>query len=379
MLQASRHQGDPFYSCNGRQCVANAVHAIKKCYKTPPSTWTKEIFDSILQKGNDLYGAIIMESSGSIRYLSFEDIPSNIYGFHTGVSSSVHGTIDRVESEKPFLILQDAFINRGERTSEGCIFSVGKSHPGYTSAVFLSTDGKYYFIYSHSRSQTGMAIPESLACLTVHHNLKDLCTFIQNLSISIFGTKENIPFEVAKVTFDNDCDSDSEFSGFEIMSDLEYSCQLYIGNELMKQAQIIDSPSVSDASSIASDNLLDKSLLSDTIMRLDDSNTFIDSIDFDSFSESDNYDDDDTLDKDYNPSENSDSSEDLPLALYIKKRNNKHSISHVSHERNGNDLVNAVGRDGDGSGGQKGGVECLVDVVGKDGDSISTGGQKSRR
>ena len=111
-------------------------------------------------------------------------------------------------------------------------------------------------------------------------------------------------------------------------------------------------------------------------MGLDDSNTFIDSIDFDSFSESDNYDDDDMLDKDYNPSENSDSSEDLPLTLYIKKRNNKHSISHISHERNGNDLVNAVGRDGDSSVWQKGGVEFLVDVVGNDGDRISNGGQK---
>ena len=319
MLRASRHQGDPYYSSNGRQCVANAIHVLKRCYHTCPSKWTKDIFDCVMDDGNDLYQAISNNSLNPSKYWSLEDIPNIIEGTAIHVSSPISGKIGKQKSEGVLFTLNDALINIKESETEGYIFTMGSCTPSYTSAIFLQNN-TYYFIDTHSRSETGMVVADGLATITVHKSSEHLYMFIQHLAASAFGQRPNAFFEIARLTISTDeffhtlTDTDSEFSGFD-MSDGEYSCRMYMANEMLDN---INTPDVSDVSSINSDSILDSSLLDDAVMKLNDSVCYLEAITVDTIN---NFIDDDTKqgDDDDGDDDDDDDDDDVPLIYFVHK------------------------------------------------------------
>ena len=274
MLRATRHQGDQYFPSNGCQCVANAVQALKRCYSICPSNWTQDTFDAIMEEGNHLY-----MTTSAPKYWSLEDIPRKIDGFSLTLSTPVTGNVARQVSDHDiFHSLADAITKVKESDTEGYVFTMGNSTPSYTSAIFLQ-DNTYYFIDTHSRSETGMFTPDGLGTVSSHKSLEELSQFIQNLAASIFKNEPNAMSEIAKlnVTENVDLESnpESEFSGFDL-SEGEYSCRLYMVNERVNEIfSTTDTPEVSDVSSINSDSLLDSSMLDDAIAEVNDSGDFL--------------------------------------------------------------------------------------------------------
>jgi hypothetical protein len=256
-LQASYHQGHEIFSGRGQQCVANALTAIKLSKSHAPSSWDTNAMNTILFEGNQLY--LDLSNELNTQYLSVDEIPSHYFK----VSSTFHGTLDG-DTDLPFYSLQDGIeISTREPSTLGCIFTMGSSSPSYSAAI-IKCGNIYFFFDSHSRNEAGMSSPDGKATLTSHKNIFELCLFIRHLAASL-GLKAftSVPFEIASVsqtvqtiktkTILNDCpnkemsflessDGESDFSGFSAVSEGDYSCRLYL-------AENID---ISDPSSIGS-------------------------------------------------------------------------------------------------------------------------------
>ena len=103
------------------------------------------------------------------------------------------------------------------------------------------------------------------------------CLFIRHLASTLKLTCP-IPFEVANLLEtlkvpSEPSSSDSDFSGYDIVSDGEYTCELYLVDEKVKSAR--DNSCDSDSSQYE----LDSSELSQGVQGIDDRVLFIDNID----------------------------------------------------------------------------------------------------
>ena len=286
----------------------------------------------------------------------------------------------------PFYSLNDA-VQMLTVNEKPCLFTMGNTAPCYTCAI-IKNEGQYYFVDSHSRGETGMLSPDGTACMTVHKNSNDLCLFIRHLASSLKLIKP-IPFEIANVEHQNLSEygsSDSDFSGFDPISDGEYTCKLYLAQEKVEFALKCNDLSEICSLSDSSDNSnmeLHSSELDECIQSIDDSAVFMDTIDsglldtesvrndhlyevdsegrsvcneFDEFQQSiflngenigcetnsaeydsaeniydDEYGiDDDEDDEDYKADESADSSEseDVPLARYLRSKKPASKLSH---------------------------------------------------
>ena len=122
---------------------------------------------------------------------------------------------------------------------------MGNRVPYYTSAT-LKCGQECWVFDSHIRNDIGLSCSEGKACLTFHKNKTDLCKFINELSASL-ALSDNSVFEMSSVvpsvsdnlsslqvnSFEWET-SESEFSGFEAMSEGEYTCRMYLAQELMQ-------------------------------------------------------------------------------------------------------------------------------------------------
>ena len=205
---------------------------------TCPSVWKTSNLDEILLKGDKMYQRI--DTHHKHQYLLLGDIPSNVAVF----AEPFHGLING-KTDTPFYSLNDA-VNELLSMHESCLFTMGTSEPCYTSAIFKCEE-QYYFFDSHSRNDVGMLSPEGKACVTIHTNTENLCVFIRNLAATL-NLKGNVPFEIAafkdtrgSVSLENSSDSDTEsdFSGFEPISEGEYSCRLFLAEEAIKTCRNI--------------------------------------------------------------------------------------------------------------------------------------------
>ena len=249
-VQGSHHQGHPNYTGSGKQCLANAIASIQHMESISlPSTWGRKSIDEILAKGDKLYNETT-SSNPLLLYLSIDDIPQHVGKF----SKSFHGTIHG-DTEPPFYDLKDGITNAfGKNETVGCVFTMGHKLPSYSAAI-LKEDQKFYFFDPHSRNDCGMGIADGNATLTYHKNIEQLSLFIQHLaaSLKLCGV---IPYEIAcfkSETFSNVCssisfiDSESEFSGFEEISEGEYTCRLYLAESVeMSDISVSDISDVSD-------------------------------------------------------------------------------------------------------------------------------------
>ena len=107
MLQTSRHQGDPFFKGNGRQCMANSVQACIAGYSESPSEWTSHKMDQILNARDRLYNDITAKKD--VIYLSVDDIPLSVDGILIRKRNPFHGTIHRLTIEGPFYVYMMPF------------------------------------------------------------------------------------------------------------------------------------------------------------------------------------------------------------------------------------------------------------------------------
>ena len=359
IIRASTHQGHTQFRGNGRQCMAISTLAILLSQKMPPRQWDPYKLDELLQKGDELYITLV-EKNPQLEYLTFSDINNEVSDVN--VSESLHGTLSTYSnsgSPSPFFSLEDA-VDKLLTVNSQCLFTMGNTMPCYTSAI-VKDDNQFYFFDSHSRSDTGMLAPDGAACMTVHRNLDDLCLFIRHLASTLKLTSP-IPFEAANLLEtlkvpSEPSSSDSDFSGFDIVSDGEYTCKLYLADEKVKSAR--DNSCDSDSSQYE----LDSSELSQGVQGIDDSALFMDNIDTECLSHvndtcfgdvdddgcndddgcendddgdveddgcnddggcDDDVEDDDDKDEDYNADESFDSSdsEDMPLAK-LKKLKSK--------------------------------------------------------
>ena len=74
--------------------------------------------------------------------------------------------------------------------------------------------------------------------MPIHRNISDLCLFIKELASSL-KLNDPVQYEVASFVFQNEnknSDSDSVFSGFNPVSDGEYTCKLYMAQEAMNSS-----------------------------------------------------------------------------------------------------------------------------------------------
>ena len=195
MLQASRHQGQPFYRGNGRQCVANSLQAVLTAHQTPPSEWTKSILDKILEDGDDLYCKIVPDHADRNQYLRFEDLPSRIDNINIEVHESLCGTLTRDKTDKPFYSISDA-INQLMKYDTSCLFTMGSFSLSYTCAIMRKAS-QFYFFDPHSRADTGMVTAEGLATMTVHKHEHNFSQFLKHLAASV-GDAVDSPFRNCK-------------------------------------------------------------------------------------------------------------------------------------------------------------------------------------
>ena len=295
VIQATCSQGNCKFRGSGRQCLANATSAIDRMKKSLPSAWDKSTLDSILADGDDLYMQITQTTS--LKYLSLDDIPSDLANF----PNIYHGTL-QCKTEVPFYNLEEAVKKAlGNDKNSGCIFTMGITPPAYSAAI-LKEDSYYYFFDPHCRNECGMASAQGVATMTCCKNISEISLFIKHLAASL-NLSLSTPYEIARpnfvlsqnvkhVTYCSDSDSKSEFSGFEEMSEGEYTCRLYLAQNL------IDSDvSVSDVSDVSSTVLSDlsiasntfqenancSSLIDDAIDKLDTSDLYFESLDLQTF------------------------------------------------------------------------------------------------
>lgn len=130
ILTASYHQGDPRFKGCGRQCMANSVQGLLLARKVPPSQWTKESLDNILDKGDKMYTNLNNKA-----YMSIDDIPTIYDEFTLHISEPVHGTLYKnVGTLSP---LEDALREFTQKKPDnlGCIFTMGTGNPYYSCAV----------------------------------------------------------------------------------------------------------------------------------------------------------------------------------------------------------------------------------------------------
>ncbi|WAR30782.1 hypothetical protein MAR_033324, partial [Mya arenaria] len=238
IIRANVHQGHRSFKGNGRQCVANALVSILEGYKYPPRLWKTDDLNDILHKGDALYLSLVAENS--VTYLNIDDIPPNV----ATVSGCLHGTLCGGTSE-PFYSLHDAVnLLMGKHIMTGCLLTVGNTEPCYSTSI-LKNDDSYFLFDSHSRGDNGMLCVDGSACLTQHPDTSTLCTFIQHLAGSLH-LEPSVPFELAAMTlpsnqqisdpnFDSS-DSNSTFSYFDPVSDGEYTCKLFMANEVITKA-----------------------------------------------------------------------------------------------------------------------------------------------
>jgi hypothetical protein len=233
--------------------------------------WTTSHLDCILALGDKLYETIAKEEN---KYLLIDDIPNNVAVF----TEHFHGLLNG-ETNIPFYALYDALENLFSK-HESCIYTMGNSEPYYTSAIFMC-EQRYFFFDPHSRSDVGMLKPDGKACITIHNSVRNLCDFIKHLAASL-NLKGKICFEMAvfKESSSLETSSDSDFSGFDPVSDGEYCCKLFIAEEAIKHDSMNVLSDVSDISSISDDILKQvDNEVDEFINDLNNSSTFLEYID----------------------------------------------------------------------------------------------------
>ena len=141
---------------------------------------------------------------------------------------------------------------------------------------------------------------DGTAILTEHKSIEALSIFIRHLAALLHHTGI-IPYEIAcvqppKVTGQES--SNSDFSGFEEVSEGECSCRLFLAEEIKSNTDIpSDVSSVSSVSSVTSDTEeeLDSSEADTLIDKVNDSAVFLNEINTSVFDEDNNNDNIDKL------------------------------------------------------------------------------------
>ena len=346
------HQGHEKFKGSGRQCVANAVTAIIQSSKVKPKLWNTKFLDFILATGDDLY--MTLENHG-VKYLTHQDLPDSI----ATLCPSFNGMVDG-KTEGLLYSLYDA-LQCALNNETACLFTMGRHVPFYTTAI-MHCDGQYFFFDSHSRGCNGLSCPDGKACLSSFIDLKTLCCFIQDLAKSLLLDQsclfEATPFKPVFKTdscSDSESKSESDFSGFDSMSEGEYACRMFIAEELVTKA-INASPSLSEVSSVSDlDNFsdLDSSIIENGIADTENSFSFLQNIDenvfdqlhhsnnpvdsSDSDKEVDTGESDNADDSDYHPcqvstSESDSDSDNIPLACYVRQKDARAPLSVITNQ-----------------------------------------------
>lgn len=234
ILQASSHQGNQKFRGRGKQCMSNSVCAIVASFSRPPSQWTLDTMDNILQNGDDLYAKTICSKS----FWSTDDIPASVNSVDIVKFKHFHGTINRETTEHPFYTIQDAFTESFAKCKTShTILTMGNCEPCYSCAI-IQEEGQLYFYDPHSRSSEGMPVSDGFAALTFHQNIEVLVTFIKCLANSLSPNGGDMTFEMVELAQSPSgtvSDSSTEFSGFSYQSEGDITCQLYLAEERVKK------------------------------------------------------------------------------------------------------------------------------------------------
>ena len=313
-VQASSHQGDSIHcEVAGRQCLSNALCSIVSSWESDPNEWDKSTLDHILLEGDKLYKHF---TSNGIVYPTLEEVPKRV----GTISTPYYGTVFLEKSEPPIYSLSDALKACLVEIHVGCVFTMGLTNPSYSSAI-LKNKSTLHFFDSHSRDEYGMMSPDGKATMTKHNNVESLAKFIKDLASSLKLTSYGaVPFEVAclqgyslqsfndhhqyinesgdhfQYNHSNDSNiSDSEFSGFESISDGEYTCRLYLATA---QPENLTDSNISSCSSDTQsdfnfvtgnnevDDYIDDLMLDEAISGLNDSLTYYEKINTETFDSS---------------------------------------------------------------------------------------------
>ena len=231
-IQVSGHQASPRFKGGGNHCVFNVTAASLKAMVTPAVEWTPTTVYDILGHGYELLPGIPKEKKAGILV---SELPSTFSlatkNYSLILDEAMFGMLANNPSVSLFYNAEDAI----KMISQYGYLTMGSSSPAYTCGIiadnYLDTY-KYYVFDPHSRDVNGLSCPDGTAVLTSHLT-SNINQFIFDLSKSL-NISSASPFECTPamlISVDNsdanhDCDSDSTFSGFSEINNLEFDQRL---------------------------------------------------------------------------------------------------------------------------------------------------------
>lgn len=195
ILHASSHQADipqknPEYS--GKQCCAMAHAFILFSEIVPPSIWTTEIVDFILQEGNSLYDSIISLSAnvppdGFLMVRNFDVFKNTVtirqgkFKVFYGEESCLYGSLnDRSKLSSADVVgssLQSSLDNFFMNKDHGAAILIANQK----CYAIIKKQGNYYFCNSHSCNKKGRENENGKACVIqcgTEYDLHNVCRLV---------------------------------------------------------------------------------------------------------------------------------------------------------------------------------------------------------
>ncbi|XP_042275301.1 uncharacterized protein LOC121902129 isoform X1 [Thunnus maccoyii] len=200
-VTGSFHQGSNLFKYAGLQCMAVSLVSLAKHAVDSVFAWQAKDLDRVVVLGDRLYTSLRDNNkiSGSSKLLCVPDLPKHSvidgHNFEFQYGDYVSGDVTVVNGEfiqaAIFMSLQNGLKNMFAKY-DTCLLTLC----GTTCAV-ISQNGRYAVVDSHARSAAGMADPNGNSVVVYFSCLKEVYSFIYNLSTSL--TEGDRPYEIAGV------------------------------------------------------------------------------------------------------------------------------------------------------------------------------------
>ncbi|XP_042269742.1 uncharacterized protein LOC121898666 isoform X1 [Thunnus maccoyii] len=200
-VTGSYHQGSNRFKYGGFQCMAVGLVSLAKHAVDSVFAWQVKDLDRVVVLGDQLYTSLRdnKKISGSSKFLCVPDLPKHWvidgHNFEFRYGDYVSGDVSVVDGEfiqaGIFMSLQNSLKNMFEKY-DTCLLTLC----GTTCAV-IRQNGRYAVVDSHARSAAGMPDPNGNSVVVYFSCLKEVYSFICNLSTSL--TQNDRPYEIAGV------------------------------------------------------------------------------------------------------------------------------------------------------------------------------------
>ncbi|XP_044208894.1 uncharacterized protein LOC122983167 [Thunnus albacares] len=200
-VTGSYHQGSNRFKYGGFQCMAVGLVSLAKHAVDSVFAWQVKDLDRVVVLGDQLYTSLRdnKKISGSSKFLCVPDLPKHSvidgHNFEFRYGDYVSGDVSVVDGEfiqaGIFMSLQNSLKNMFEKY-DTCLLTLC----GTTCAV-IRQNGRYAVVDSHARSAAGMPDPNGNSVVVYFSCLKEVYSFICNLSTSL--TQNDRPYEIAGV------------------------------------------------------------------------------------------------------------------------------------------------------------------------------------